>query len=332
MKSTPTIFPLLAALCISQCACTWMDHLSNDSLRRELIEQSSGGLALARIPWDGKAFDVRFFDGRTANVDLACCDRFEAQTIARNRVVLVDLTPAPILDFTKLVSDPNAWSAAAIAQGGPVVVMDEQGRVLERSEVNIHASILSLSPDEKTIAFVGARRGDENWGLFLAGFRGQAIQRLLPATSPLLDYGVRRVAGLEWSPDGRSLLYAGAEGIQLLNTQTRESQKIADGGVAQWSPSGDWISYITLRGEGVLLNVATREEKMIDPGYEVLGPLEWSPDGKYLLILEGRGSHVPYGMRWAYRISDSAYVPLRDQGVGGPLPHWIRLARLSRNQ
>ena len=108
-----------------------------------------------------------------------------------------------------------------------------------------------------------------------------------------------------------------------MDPQTGKSEKIADGGFALWSPLGDQITYISLRGEGILLNPATREKKIIDQGYEILGPLEWSPDGKFLLIYAT--SHVPYGMLWAYRISDSAYVQLQDFGVGGPHPHWLKL-------
>ena len=214
MRPRLSISLFLTAIGISQCACTWMDHLSSGGLRRELIEESSEGLAIARIPYEGKALDVRFFDGRKGTLDLACCDRSEAQTIARNRVVVVDLTSAPVLDFTKLVSDPRAWGAAAIAQGGPVVVMDEQGKFVERSEVSIDAWLISLSPDERIVAFLGTRRSDGDLGLFLAGFRGQEVRKLMPAT-PLTDHNLRRRAALEWSPDGRSLLYSAPEGVLL---------------------------------------------------------------------------------------------------------------------
>ncbi len=53
-------------------------------------------------------------------------------------------------------------------------------------------------------------------------------------------------------------------------------------------------------------------------------PIEWSPDGRYLLIYEGQGSHVPYGCIWVYRVSDGAFVPIPNYGVGGPRPHWIQ--------
>ncbi|HEY1757205.1 MAG TPA: hypothetical protein VGG72_17660 [Bryobacteraceae bacterium] len=217
-------------------------------------------MAIARIPWDGKALDVRFFEGSSAAIDLACCARFEAQTIARNRIVMVDLTSAPVIDLTKLVSDPDRVGAALLNQGGPVVVMDEQGKIVERSEVNIHAWFISLSPDEKTVAFVGGRRGGNEWALFVAGFRDQEVRKLMPAT-PLMDYNVRPRVALEWSPDGRRLLYSAPEGILLLDPQTGKSEKIADGGFAEWSPSGDHITYVSRGGDAILLNLATRQKR-----------------------------------------------------------------------
>jgi hypothetical protein len=232
-----------------------MDHLSNGNLQRELAQQSREGLAIARIPWDGKALDVRFFEGSSAAIDLACCARFEAQTIARNRIVMVDLTSAPVIDLTKLVSDPDRVGAALLNQGGPVVVMDEQGKIVERSEVNIHAWFISLSPDEDS-----RLRGGNELALFVAGFRDQEVRKLMPAT-PLMDYSVRRRVALEWSPDGRSLLYSAHEGILLLDPQTGKSEKIADGGFAEWSPSGDHITYVSRGGDAILLNLATRQKR-----------------------------------------------------------------------
>jgi hypothetical protein len=322
---------LLTAICASQCACTWLDHRSDESLRAEL--GSKAGLALARIQSGDAGLDVRYFDGQTALVTLACCPRTEGQTIARNRIVLVDLTSAPVLDNTKFLRDPRGWGADLLAQGGPVVVMDERGGVLERSELSVNASLISLSPDEKTVAFLGVRRGEPEAGLgiFLMGFRGEAVRRLMPVAAPVPD-DARWRASLDWSPDGKDLLYSAAEGVLLVNAQTGESRKIAEGGFAQWAPSGDWITYTTLSHEGVLLSTATGERKTIDPGYEVIAPIEWSPDGKDLLVREGMGSHVPYGCYWIYRISDGAFEPLQDLGVAGPRPHWITLGGSSKNQ
>jgi Tol biopolymer transport system component len=100
---------------------------------------------------------------------------------------------------------------------------------------------------------------------------------------------------VDWSPDGESVLFSYEGAVLLVDAQTGQTRKIADGGAALWSPTGEWISYVTSQSEPALLNVATGASKIINPGKPTGSVLEWSPDGKYLLIPEGEGSHVPYG-------------------------------------
>jgi Tol biopolymer transport system component len=130
---------------------------------------------------------------------------------------------------------------------------------------------------------------------------------------------------VDWSPDGKNLLCNHEGAVFLVDSRTGKSRKIADGSAPLWSPSDDWISYITSDWEAALLNVASGKSRRIDPGKKTATPIEWSPDGKYLLILEGEGSHVLYGCLWVYRISDGAFVPIPNYGKGGPRAHWIQL-------
>ena len=62
--------------------------------------------------------------------------------------------------------------------------MDEQGKVIERSEVSIDARFISLSPNEQTVAFIGNRRGESGFLLALAEFQGQKVRKLMPASAP----------------------------------------------------------------------------------------------------------------------------------------------------
>jgi Tol biopolymer transport system component len=134
---------------------------------------------------------------------------------------------------------------------------------------------------------------------------------------------------VDWSPDGESVLFSYEGAVLLVDAQTGQTRKIADGGAALWSPTGEWISYVTSQSEPALLNVATGESKVINPGKPTGSVLEWSPDGKYLLIPEGEGSHVPYGCLWVYRVSDGAFVPILRYGMTNSTPHWIQLQDLS---
>jgi hypothetical protein len=313
--------PIAFALCAASCSCTWLDHTAGVEIERDVSEQ---GWAIARVLYadQGRRLELRYFSGRTKAVSLPCCTRAELEAVTRGRIALVDLTGTPDPSSPELRRDPRQSGF-----GGPVVVMDTEGTVIERSEVSVHADLLSLSPDGKSFAYVGVRPGHpaDKFGVYVAEFRGQEARRLTEAEAPPRDQ-LRRPWSLDWSPDGRDLLFASAdESIQIIDVQSGASQGIAEGGVARWSSAGGWITYITPRNEAMLFNLTTRETKAIDPGKEVIAPVEWSPDGKYLLILEGKGSHVPYGCYWVYRISDSSWFPLRDLGVGGFEPNWIKL-------
>jgi WD40 repeat protein len=279
--------------------------LTNFGLQRELEERSKQDLAVAAIYYD--TISVRFFDGRKTEVKVACCKVSGAGVIARNRIVLVDLP----------VDHPRAAMLGFF--GGPVVVMDTHGAIVQRSDLEVDAHAVSLSPDEKTIAFVGAPRGPlGDLGVFVAGFHGLTARKVkdLPVQTgpPLPD--------LDWSPDGQNLLLSNLGAIEILNVETGQSQKVADGRDARWSPSGDWISYVNPQSRAALLNLRTHETKIIDPSAKIAWQIEWSPDGKLLLFAEQVGTY--FGLQWVYRISDGAYCPVHD--LGGVLrPNWITL-------
>ena len=84
--------------------------------------------------------------------------------------------------------------------------MDMHGAVVERSELEVHVGPVSLSPDEKTFAYLGSPRGGplNDWGVFVAELHGKNARKVkdVPAPTP----GHPTVSALDWSPDGQSLL------------------------------------------------------------------------------------------------------------------------------
>jgi Tol biopolymer transport system component len=217
--------------------------------------------------------------------------------------------------------------AAAKEYGGPVIVSDNRSTVLALSQIRIRPTEASLSPDEKRFAFVSVLQGgnEADRGLYVAGFGKGEVRKLMSVAQPSPHDGYQTHTTVDWAPDGKTLVFNNEDSVLLVDSHTGKSRKIADGSAPLWSPSGDWISYITPDRDAALLNVSSGESKRIDPGKKTNTPLEWSPDGKYLLILEGEGSHVPYGCLWVYRISDGAFVPIPNYGQGGPRAHWIQL-------
>ena len=200
------------------------------------------------------------------------------------------------------------------------------------SEVALVAHFATMSPDGKRFAFLGIPQEPpgSGFGIYVAGFHDKESRKIvdvgLPRQRTYMDVTTNTM--LDWAADSENLLFSNEQTVSLVNAQTGTVRKLADGGGAQGSPSSDWISYITVKLQAGLLNLKTGETKLIDHGHEVLREMEWSPDGKYLLIFEGEGSHVPYGCLWVYRVSDGAFVPIPYYGTAGPAPHWIRLGKL----
>ncbi|HWZ31130.1 MAG TPA: hypothetical protein VNX18_07350 [Bryobacteraceae bacterium] len=224
--------------------------------------------------------------------------------------------------------DTEAYLAALATYCGQIVELDMNASVRARSEVCVDASAIALSPNGESIAFSGMPRGAnlEARGLYLAKFHGASVQKSLdlPLASRY-DLNTTTREFLDWMADGENLLLSRGGRVLVIDSKTGGFREILNAGAAQASPMGTWITYLTASYDAVLQNLATGESRRLDPGKQVLSPIEWSPDGKYLLLHEGKGSHVPYGCWWVYRLSDSAFFPIPNYAQGGPRPHWIEL-------
>jgi hypothetical protein len=323
LPSTATAQLLSVGVCVLT-SCTQFDHPTNADLQVELVERSKHGLALARFAKSAPNTEVRFFDGREELIHLACCRPQQESTVSRNRLVMIDMTRAPVLDP---LHDPG-FLGALEQYGGPVVKLDTRGRVIARSEAMFRPAAVTLSHNEERFAIAGVPRGhpETDTGVYVADFNLREPHKVLSVVLPPVQQGSFDTQMLlDWSPDDASLLFSYGGSICLLDLQGGKAKKVADGHSALWSPSGKWISYTTAGFEPALLNALTGESKLIDPGKRMRSPLEWSPDGAYLLIPESEGSHVPYGCLWVYRVSDGGFVPIPNYGMAGPAPHWIQL-------
>jgi len=229
--------------------------------------------------------------------------------------------------------DPLKDAVGSLAEipfyGGQVVEMDSQGSIVNRSIVRFHPAIVSPSTDGEHFAILGAPLGPGDWatatGVYVAGFHGREIRKLISAEPGAPFSAIESESSLDWSPDGNALLFSQLGTVSLIDVQTGRSRKIVDGGAARWAPDGVSISYVTLKSEAALLNVSSGESKLIDPGKKVNAPLEWSPDGEYLIVAEEQGSHVYEGCLWVYRVSDGTWAAFPDYGVFAKRWYWIQL-------
>jgi serine/threonine-protein kinase len=136
------------------------------------------------------------------------------------------------------------------------------------------------------------------------------------------------VGGLAWSPDGAQVAFVRTTAIYLRNLETGEERQLAE--VSEpyslsWSPDGAHIAFVSGNRQGMfasyylgnsapsaiqLASVATGEVTTLLPADAPnLSPV-WSPDGRYLFVISGRGGGRDL-FRVAIKDGQAAGVPER---------------------
>src|SRR5579884_4071739 len=296
---------LIAFGCFGSCVLAWLDHPISSSLRRELADRSRHGLALATVSRDPSkpGMNLRFFDGRTSFLPVAGCTRDTYCIVSSNRIIM--------------------------NHADHVIEADASGIPMAKS-LPMDVAPVAISPDGNTFAGFGGQPGRlwSDWGIWIVGFHDQKLKGFripLDRDDRWGELDQTMWPSLDWSPDGKNVVYSFKGSVCVLDTATWRSRTIAEGGLPRWSPSGDLIAFVTRKREAALLNLATGKWRLIDPKHQTGRAPEWSPDGRYLLLEEDEGSHVPYGCVWVHRLSDGAYVPLLYYGTADLGPRWIQL-------
>jgi|SRR5882762_10435407 len=128
---------------------------------------------------------------------------------------------------------------------------------------------------------------------------------------PVVAHGI--IDCPNWSPDGAKLVYSANGVVNIYDTDTLSSRRLADGESATWSPDGKWIA-LSREKAYWLLDSESGRGKVLFKEKNAFTPLWWSPDSQYVAYATRVGvslSVVEQADLWARRVQDGAEEKLQ---------------------
>jgi len=199
---------------------------------------------------------------------------------------------------------PNGQQIAFVSNrsGNPeIYIMDDDGSNVARLTFSSDREYSPRwSPDGKQIVFMSSHF--ESWDEFRDIYLfdvGTGSQQLLveDAFSP------------DWSPDGKFILYSDGRAIYKVEINGSNKTRIAAGGLPVWSPNGQQIAYVH-NGELYLINADGTEQKQITFREGVVGGINWSADGEYILYTAHPANSLENEVRVINILSEEAQILL----------------------
>ncbi|MEK6323270.1 MAG: hypothetical protein AABN33_16640 [Acidobacteriota bacterium] len=211
--------------------------------------------------------------------------------------VLHQAQPAPSSDgnyvaYVRRLSASNKDEAISIYNLADNTIQD-----LVRVDMSVYE--LGWSPNGKEIAFIAAYNNDRYsiFSLHVVSLDSHQVTALTPLVK------LSPSTPICWSPDSKEVLVqeqmgssarrGAAIGIVIVNRETKTRRRIEYGKHPSWSRNGELIAFLDEDGrtcyvinpDGTSRQVlfSYKESMLLPSGYELIGPLVWSPDMRYLI-------------------------------------------------
>ena len=263
---------------------TWAysDHLQQFDLRTAELRE------LNLVSWDKCLNSAELFPARLPNGSLGYVFQCQAEPFVHGEQFLMEYDqssgtnsqlleyPLPAIGTGRLAQSWNPDMTVGLSSYGPRFLTEKLYSFTKDGwEILDLPFPLSFapawSPDGTQVAFFAAERE--------GSIRGPANRYYLYTMAPttleyrkLVNTAFYKVVGVQWSPDGRWLAFAGQrrptpltrrEGLWLVNADTREFYQIAVGEytITSWSPDGNYLVSLQISDPRQLSN---REVKIFD--------------------------------------------------------------------
>ena len=175
----------------------------------------------------------------------------------------------------------------------PVVVASIKSGNLKAIEASRGlSSFLSLAADANggvmAVTAVYRHNGAQECGIFeLDVAKGIAEHVVDNPRGECFDF-VSLWKQLSLSPDGRRVVgTAGSGQLGVINLRQHRVEKLWPGEAAWWSPDGKWIAALTYTSPAEIDLIRASDLSIQRKlGHDTGGRLQWSPDSRYLLLLD----------------------------------------------
>jgi Tol biopolymer transport system component/DNA-binding winged helix-turn-helix (wHTH) protein len=179
------------------------------------------------------------------------------------------------------------------------------------------------SPDGQTIAF--SRFGEKEFQIYVVPLTQTLGGGLTAGAERKLNTSgiTPRRGELAWSPDGKTLAFAGGAGIILLTPadatahRLTEPPPLSEDWGPSFSPDGKRVLFVRSRDTGFPEEIMTVSiyggsvARVASEPARILGPPQWSFDGQSVIFASDRNSHPAL---WRVSLTDESPIEINDSG------------------